>query len=83
VQGLEAFFFGPFPFSNEGLRADAAGLFFHMQKFYARPENDQLLGVTVRCRDCERLRRYIDQQRDHIGGLELRLEGAAQRAKLT
>lgn len=51
-----------------------------MQKFSARPENDQLLGVSVRCRDCARLRRYIDQQRYRIGELELRLEGTAQRA---
>jgi hypothetical protein len=53
-----------------------------MQKFYVRPEIDQLLGVTVRCLDCQRLRRFIDQQRDRIGELELRLDGAAQRAKL-
>jgi hypothetical protein len=53
-----------------------------MQKFYVRPENDQLLGVSVRCPDCVRLRRYVDQQRDRIGELELRLEGAAQREKV-
>jgi hypothetical protein len=42
-------------------------------------QNDELDGVTVRCRDCERLRQQNDELRDRIGELELRLEGLAER----
>ena len=42
----------------------------------------ELLGVSARCPDCQRLRRHLDLQRDRIGELELRLEGALQREKL-
>jgi hypothetical protein len=45
-----------------------------------KPENDQLDGVTVRCRECAQLRQQNDELRDRIGELELRLEGVAQRS---
>ena len=41
----------------------------------------ELLGRTVRCRDCQRLRRHIERLRDQLGGLELRLAGFKQREK--
>jgi hypothetical protein len=45
-----------------------------------KPEDEQLDGVTVRCRECAQLRLQNDELRDRIGELELRLEGAGERA---
>jgi hypothetical protein len=41
--------------------------------------NEQLDGVTARCRECAQLRLQNDELRDRIGELELQLEGAAER----
>jgi hypothetical protein len=38
------------------------------------------MGVTS-CRDCQRFRQHIDELRNRIGELELRLEGARQRER--
>lgn len=35
----------------------------------------------IHCRDCQRLRRYIELLRDRNGELELRLDGALQRER--